>query len=145
MAGELAGRVARAGHIEIAATKAKTRQHRLVEIVPALAAWLEPFCGLDGKVWGDTLDNFHDLFGKLRDDVGIPARRNGLRHAFCTYHFALNANENSTAQQAGNSPAMIHAHYKGLATKTEAEKWFNVLPPKSAKKVIQMPAMHAKA
>jgi hypothetical protein len=24
--------------------------------------------------------------------------------------------------------AMIHAHYKGLATKAEAEKWFNVRP-----------------
>ena len=23
---------------------------------------------------------------------------------------------------------MIHAHYKGLATKAEAEKWFQVLP-----------------
>jgi len=32
------------------------------------------------------------------------------------------ANENLTAQQAGNSPSMIHAHYKGLATKKEAEK-----------------------
>jgi len=51
-----------------------------------------------------------------------------LRHAFCTYHFAAHANENLTAAQAGNSPAMIHAHYKGLATKAEAEKWFNVLP-----------------
>ena len=125
-------------HIEIAATKAKTRQRRLVEIVPALAAWLQPFCGCDGLVWADTLDNFHDLFGKLRNDLGIPARRNGLRHAFCTYHFALNANENQTAQQAGNSPAMIHAHYKGLATKAEAEKWFKVLPPDAAKNVIPL-------
>ena len=29
----------------------------------------------------------------------------------------------------------MHARYKGLATKAEAEKWFNVLPPKSAKNV----------
>jgi hypothetical protein len=36
-------------------------------------------------------------------------------------------------------------HYKGLATKAEAEKWFNMLPPKSAKNVIQLPAMRAKA
>jgi hypothetical protein len=35
-----------------------------------------------------------------------------------------------TAQQAGNSPAMIHQHYNGLATKAEAEKWFAVMPPK---------------
>ena len=123
------------GHIEIAATKAKTRQRRLVEIVPALAAWLQPFCGCEGLVWANTLDNFHDLFGKLRDELGIPIRRNGLRHAFCTYHFSLHANENLTAQQAANSPAMIHGHYKGLATKAEAVAWFDVLPPKAAKKM----------
>jgi hypothetical protein len=75
------------------------------------------------------------LFGKLRDELGIPIRRNGLRHAFCTYHFSLHANENLTAQQAGNSPAMIHGHYKGLATKAEAVAWFDVLPPKAAKKM----------
>ena len=128
------------GHIEIVATKAKTRQRRLVEIVPALAAWLQPFCGCEGGVWEGTLDSFHDLFGKLRDDLGIPARRNGLRHAFCTYHFALHANENLTAQQAGNSPAMIHGHYKGLATKAEAVKWFKVRPAKTAKNIVQLPA-----
>jgi hypothetical protein len=61
-----------------------------------------------------------------------------MRHAFCSYHFALHANENLTAQQAGNSPAMIHGHYKGLATKAEAEKWFDVRPMKVAN-VIQQP------
>ena len=33
---------------------------------------------------------------------------------------------------------MIHAHYKGMATKTEAEKWFNILQPDAAKNVIQL-------
>ena len=77
---------------------------------------------------------FYASFTELRESIkippNIPARRNGLRHAFCTYHFALHANENLTAQQAGNSPAMIHQHYKGLATKAEAEKWFAVSPTK---------------
>ena len=126
-------------HIEIAATKAKTRQRRLVEICSALAAWLQPYCGLSGPVWAgtaeraNTLDNFHHLFAEMLDELGVPKRQNGLRHAFCSYHFALHANENLTAQQAGNSPAMIHAHYKGLATKAEAEKWFAVRPAKAAK------------
>jgi integrase len=131
-------------HIEIAATKAKTRQRRLVQIVPALAVWLRDYCGNDGPVWAgtderaNTLDNFHHLFGKMLDELGIPAKRNGLRHAFCSYHFALHANENLTAQQAGNSPTMIHAHYKGLATKAEAEKWFKVRPAKIAKRVSKI-------
>ena len=51
---------------------------------------------------------------------------------------ALRSNENLTAAQAGNSPAMIHAHYKGLATKAEAEKWFKVKPAKNARNIISL-------
>jgi integrase len=118
------------GHIEISARQAKTRQRRLVIICPALAAWLKPCRDLTGKVYPAGLHVFGRRFTKLRKTLKIQMRKNGLRHAFCTYHFALHANENLTAQQAGNSPAMIHAHYKGLATKADAEKWFAVHPKK---------------
>jgi hypothetical protein len=37
-----------------------------------------------------------------------------------------------------NSSAMIHAHYKGMATRAEAGKWFNALPPDAATNVIQL-------
>ena len=116
------------GHIEITAQQAKTRQRRLVVICAALAAWLESQRDAPGKVYPAGLHVFGRGFTKLRKKLKIPTRKNGLRHAFCTYHFALHANENLTAQQAGNSPAMIHAHYKGLATKADAEKWFQILP-----------------
>jgi integrase len=129
-----------ADHIEIKAFKAKTRSRRLVEICPALAEWLEPYRKFSGFIFSKCKDTFHADFVALRESCKIPARRNGLRHGFCTYHFALHANENLTAAQAGNSPAMIHAHYKGLATKTEAGQWFNVMPPKSAKNVIPLKA-----
>jgi hypothetical protein len=35
---------------------------------------------------------------------------------------------------------MIQCRYKGLAAKTEAEKWFAVLSAKSAENVISLPA-----
>jgi integrase len=122
------------GHIEITAQNAKTRRRRLVEICPALAAWLEPFRGMEGRVWNQTtgVNAFVRAFNRLREPLKVPSRRNGMRHAFCSFHFALHANENLTAAQAGNSPAMIHQHYKGLATKAEAEKWFNVQPGRAA-------------
>jgi integrase len=116
------------GHIEITARQAKTRQRRLVEICPALAAWLKSSRKKTGKVYPAGVHVFQRAFVELRESLKIPTRKNGLRHSFCTYHYALHANENLTAAQAGNSPAMIHAHYKGLATKAEAEKWVNVLP-----------------
>ena len=124
-----------AGHIEVTAGKAKTRQRRLVEICPALAAWLELFRKVTkGKLWAGHEITFQQHFVELCDGAKVTRKTNGLRHAFCTYHFAAHANENQTAQQAGNSPAMIHAHYKGLATKADAEKWFNVMPSHAAKK-----------
>jgi len=115
-------------HIEVSTAKSKTRQRRLVEIVPALQAWLAPYRGQKGQVTPQTLSVYTHEFLALRKKLKIPSRKNGLRHGFVTYHFALNSDENHTAAQAGNSPAMIHAHYKGLATKADAEKWFDVRP-----------------
>ena len=118
------------GHIEISATKSKTRSRRLVDMGPSLAEWLEPYQGHAGPIWGGTRASYLGRFANLRDDLKIPSRKNGLRHGFCTFHFALFDNENLTAKQAGNSPTMIHQHYKGLATKAEAEAWFNLRPAK---------------
>ena len=121
------------GHIEVTAGKAKTRARRLVEMCPSLAGWLEPFrARTEGKLWNEHEISFQRRFSELCAGAKVPRKANGLRHGFCTYHFAAYANENVTAQQAGNSPAMVHAHYKGLATKAEAEKWFGVIPTPNA-------------
>ena len=123
------------GHIEITAGKSKTRQRRLVEVCPALAAWLEPYRGLTGNVCPITAASidviWQQQFLALCDRAEVSRKRNGLRHAFCTFFYVLHG-ENQTAIQAGNSPAMVHQHYKGLATKAEAEKWFAVAPAKAA-------------
>jgi hypothetical protein len=104
-----------------------------VETCPALASWLEPYRNIaSGKLWSFHEITFQEHFRDLCDRAKVKRKSNGLRHAFCTYHFAMHSNENLTAAQAGNSPTMIHGHYKGLATKAEAEKWFNVQPNRPA-------------
>ncbi len=129
------------GHIEITAGKSKTRQRRLVEVCRALVAWLAPYKTFtSGKVWAGAERTFQEHLFDLCERAGVKRKTNALRHSFCSYHFALHGNENLTAQQAGNSPAMIHAHYKGLVTKKEAKAWFAVKPRKTtAKNVIPMP------
>ena len=132
------------GHIEVTAGKSKTRQRRLVEVVPALAAWLGQFRNFtSGKVCAMHEVTWQQHFVELCEKAGVSRKANGRRHAFCSFHFALNANENATAAQAGNSPAMVHQHYKGLATKAEARKWFALKPSKAAN-VIPLPAVSRK-
>jgi integrase len=133
------------GHVEISSAKSKTRSRRLVTACQALTRWLAPYRNCSGPVWSHPLDRYHDEFNMLLAGLGITAKRNGLRHGFCSYHFALHANEGLTAKEAGNSPQMIHAHYKGLATVAEAKKWFAVKPLKSAQNVIQLTAATARA
>ncbi len=114
------------GHVEISQTKSKTRSRRLVAICPALAEWLRSYRNCSGKLWQGGNRCFHKQYAEVCDRAEVSRKPNGLRHSFCTFHFVLHGNENLTAAQAGNSPAMIHQHYKGLATKAEAEKWFAV-------------------
>jgi integrase len=118
--------------VEISDRIAKGRQRRLVTICPALAAWLQPFRHSSGRACDKTPMAYKNAFSKLRTGLGIPARRNGLRHGFVTFHMALHSDENLTAAEAGNSPQMIHDHYRALETKNEAEKWFAVAPARPA-------------
>jgi hypothetical protein len=53
---------------------------------------------------------------------------NVLRHTFGSYHYALHRNENLTAAEMGNSPAMVFRHYRAVVTPEAAAKFWNVLP-----------------
>jgi len=77
-----------------------------------------------GAVWSHDYIELGETMTALRTELEIPHRRNGLRHAFVSAHFAVHADEGMTSMQAGNSPAVVHKNYKGLMTKKEGEAWF---------------------
>jgi integrase len=127
------------GKVEIGARIAKGRKRRLVSICLGLASWLRRYRQkTTGAVWGKSPDALEESLTTLREGLEIPARRNGLRHAFITFHMAKWCNENLTAAEAGNSPQIIHDHYRALATRHEAVKWFGVKPRRVAN-VVQLP------
>ncbi|MCX6925949.1 MAG: hypothetical protein NT154_22495, partial [Verrucomicrobia bacterium] len=127
-----------AGHVEVGALSSKTRSRRLVEVCASLALWLEPYRGHSEPIWQKGYQRFHADFGALRAALKIKHRRNGLRHSFVSAHYAMHGDEGRTAQQAGNSPAMVHKNYKGLVTKKDGEAWFAVAPAQAAN-IIPMP------
>ena len=128
------------GHVEVSSAKSKTRSRRLCEMGEALRQWLEPYRECSGPVFPKHRDTYHELLSSLLESLKIPAKRNGLRHGFCSYHFAAFGNENSTAAQAGNSPSVVHRHYKGLCTKAEGALWFAVAPSQPAGNILLLPA-----
>jgi len=91
---------------------------------------------MDDPVWRETLSGYVQAYIRLRNRVGVPSRRNGLRHGFITFHFAMYSNEGLTAAQAGTSPTMIFQHYRGLATPHEAQRWFDVVPQRPQNVVL---------
>jgi integrase len=128
-------------HVEIKAFKSKTRSRRLVTICEALGQWLEGYRECKGPVWPKGYDMLHEDFGAMRTELEIKDRRNGLRHSFISAHFAAHSDENLTAAIAGNTPAVIHKHYKGLMTKSEGENWFAIKPANAAN-IIPLPSIN---
>lgn len=58
------------------------------------------------------------------EECGMENYNNIARHSFITYHVAKYGNEQKTVEICGTSKDMAAVHYKGLATKSEAEDYF---------------------
>lgn len=118
------------GTIEVKGTKAKTRQRRIVHVCNSLKAWLTPLAKEAGPITVSTRD---DVFGEhLRELVGKAEitnyPHNGIRHSFGSYHYELHRNEQLTASEMGNSPAVIFRHYRDLVSPADAKRYFAITP-----------------
>jgi integrase len=116
--------------ITIGADIAKKRSQRKVEMLPALLAWLEP-CKAQLEKGGAIVDQneFRKNKELLLEAAGLETwPSNGLRHSFASYHFAMFRSSDETSHQMGNSPEMVHKHYKALVSKAVAESFWNLRP-----------------
>jgi integrase len=112
--------------IVVAAGRAKTRSRRIVEIRPNLQAWLA-HRGQGPLVLSKK--RLERLRTAAESTAGLtPWKHNCLRHSFISYMYASTDDENFTSSQAGNSPAMVHKHYRALVTKAESERFWGLLP-----------------
>jgi integrase len=85
----------------------------------------------------------HAKFTKKIEEDGktiekVAWKKNAMRHSFGTYHFALHGDSIKTSNELGHKQGdgVLFAHYRALATRKQAEKYFAISPPANANKVV---------
>ncbi len=150
--------------IEVKAAKSKTRARRTVTIQPNLAAWLQPFRQITGRVFPRSEDAYNERLNALviaankQGAAEMPPlplitwKRNCLRHTAASMLLAFLKNDNLTALELGHGIEVLHRHYKGLVGKVEAARYWSLAPgavspieriDSAGQGTLDLPALHA--
>jgi integrase len=127
------------GHIEVKAAKAKSARRRIVPIQPNLAAWLQPYSGMIGRVMPP---NPRARMKRVRKAAGL-ARwpLNGLRHSYASYRLADIHDAPRVASELGHgTPQMLYSVYRELVHPDEAKRYWSITPAAESEKVVAFTA-----
>lgn len=104
-------------------TGRKTKTGRMVTIHPTLKAWLT-------RYRGETFPaNWRKEFAAVRKAAGLTAwPADVLRHTAISHFFRLTGSYGQTAEQFGNSEAIIKAHYQARVRGEDTKKFYALLP-----------------
>lgn len=119
------------GYLRVSSVKRNTPSKRHVPLCAAAVEWLmlcerEEGAELVSPPWG--LDRVRTFVRGAK----IQCPENGFRHSFISHLVAKTGNVAETALAAGNSPAVVHAHYRALVPKAEGAAWFDLTPAQAA-------------
>lgn len=119
--------------------KTKIRKKRAVALPDNLRAYLAQAAGPAAARLLSPPDFTYDInetrpiedwYSAQLADLGF--EKNVLRHTAITYRDAHTGNHADTASWAGNSVGIVEEHYRGAATKADAEKFY-------ALRLVQLP------
>lgn len=111
------------GYIRIGSGVAKTRQQRLVDVRPALAAWLA-VCQPAGRVhWSRRAHR------RVVTVAGLEWSQDVMRHTFASMLLAETGDPVRTAGQMGHVGVnVLMDHYRALVTPEEAARFWAIRP-----------------
>lgn len=134
------------GTVEVAASIAKNRRRRLVELNATLGAWLAV---AGGEFQPTNLERRLKRVRAAAADASGPLAwpHDGLRHSFCSYGYAVKG-PGWVCVQADHSEAILRKHYRATVTRAAAEAWWTLTPATvdaTPANVVAMPAAPAAA
>jgi integrase len=109
--------------LRVSKAKPRTPARRMVPIPTAAVARLRAYRPDTTK--GPICTNL--AIDRIRDicrTSGLDLADNGFRHSWISARVAVTGNVNETSIEAGNTPSVLHRHYRELMRKDEAEAWF---------------------
>ena len=109
---------------------AKRHRSRNVDIEPVLLAWLFRYQQPSGLVGPTNETTYNRKRKKILDKVKLAKwPNNAARHSYATYHLALHEDAAKTAHQLGHKDiGVLYRHYRGLARRQDAEKYWKIGP-----------------
>ncbi len=128
--------------VTISGAIAKKRRIRHVEIPENALEWLSLCENRKGRItYSEINDDYQKRFRQLlkatgflkKDERGVWRSQwdtNSMRHSFGSYHFALHGNSLETSRLLGHraSDQVLFDHYRALATKDQAARYFAIKP-----------------
>ena len=141
--------------ITLDGSMAKTRQRRIVKLPENCIAWLLPLAPQHPRF---VSASFKRHFGRVKLAAGFngdverkdakgrklrPWVQDYMRHTAISMYLAKHKHEGEAATWAGNSPNVIHRHYKGLVKEADATEFWNLTPAAVKSEVAKMPAQSA--
>ena len=113
--------------IRLPGTVTKTRRARTIQICDCLHSWLkgregQPIFPLNG---GDRLKEVRALAGFGPDKPWIT---DVMRHTGISHYFRLTGSYGLSAERHGNSEGIIRAHYQGLVSSADTERFYGLRP-----------------
>jgi integrase len=121
------------GFIEVAASKTKSAQRRLVTISPNLAEWLKPCLQLAGAVRPKSITYRRKFAAALKAARIEHWPHNALRHSFASYHLALHKDAAKLALELGHhTSATLFRHYREIVRSAEANAFWAIFPNSKA-------------
>lgn len=125
------------GFVTLDASITKKRRKRFVPIPDNAKQWLMTIENRNGMVVPYSGNVFRNEYHRLRLAAGWENEdgtskwvKNGLRHSFGSYHYALTGDSIETARLMGHrqGDTTLFDHYAALATKEQGEAYFSILP-----------------
>jgi integrase len=114
--------------IVVDSKSSKTSRRRTVGISANLLAWLIASPTKTGPV-APSFMTVRRRMAEARQAAGITVwPHDCLRHSWVSYRFALTGDAARTAAEAGHSQTVLHGHYDALVSKSDAERWFAIVP-----------------